>query len=70
MVDMINTIEKEELVYKLDCVRYEKYGQEDQKEIRTCDGQRETPFISEVVTLQKLKRNNPIKTGITKLNVT
>lgn len=66
---MINTILKDELVYKLDCVRYEKYGQEDQKEIGTCDGQGETPFISEVVTSKKLKGNNPIKTEIAKLNV-
>ena len=66
MVDMINTIEKDELVYKLDCVSYEKYGQEGQTEIGTCDGQSTTPFnYSEVPTSQKLKGNNPIKTGIT-----
>ena len=66
MVDMINTIEKDELVYTLDCVSYEKYGQEGQTEIGTCDGQGTTPFIySEVPTSQKLKGNNPIKTGIT-----
>ena len=29
MVDMINTILKDELVYALDCVSYEKYGQAD-----------------------------------------
>ena len=66
MVDMINTIEKDELVFSLDCVSYEKYGQADQTEIGTCDGQGTTPFIySEVPTSQKLKGNNPIKTGIT-----
>ena len=66
MTDMINTIEKDELVYTLDCVSYEKYGQEGQTEIGTCDGQGTTPFIySEVPTSQKLKGNNPIKTGIT-----
>ena len=66
MVDMINTIEKDELVYTLDCVSYEKYGQEGQTEIGTCDGQGTTPFIySEVPTSQKLKGNNLIKTGIT-----
>ena len=35
MVDMINTIEKDELVFSLDCVSYEKYGQEGQTEIGT-----------------------------------
>ena len=66
MVDMINTIEKDELVYTLDCVSYEKYGQEGQTEIGACDGQETTSFIySEVPTSQKLKGNNPIKTGIT-----
>ena len=66
MTDMINTIEKDELVYTLDCVSYEKYGQEGQTEVGTCDGQGTTPFIySEVPTSQKLKGNNPIKTGIT-----
>ena len=74
MVDMINTIEKDELVFSLDCVSYEKYGQEGQTEIGTCDGQGTTPFIySEVPTSQKLKGNNPIKTGITnkyKLTIT
>ena len=74
MVDMINTIEKDELVYTLDCVSYEKYGQEGQTEIGTCDGQGTTPFIySEVPTLQKLKGNNPIKVGVTnkyKLTIT
>ena len=29
MADMINTILKDELVYTLDCVSYEKYGQAD-----------------------------------------
>ena len=74
MVDMINTIEKDELVFSLDCVSYEKYGQEAQTEIGTCDGQGTTPFIySEVPISQKLKGNNPIKTGITnkyKLTIT
>ena len=66
MIDMINTILKDELVYTLDCVSYEKYGQEEQTETGTCDGQGATPFIySEVPTSQKLKGNNPIKTGIT-----
>ena len=56
MVDMINTIEKDELVYTLDCVSYEKYGQEGQTEIGACDGQETTSFIySEVPTSQKLK---------------
>ena len=74
MVDMINTIEKDELVFSLDCVSYEKYGQEGQTEIGTCDGQGTTPFIySEVPTSQKLKGNNPIKVGVTnkyKLTIT
>ena len=74
MVDMINTIEKDELVFSLDCVSYEKYGQADQTEIGTCDGQGTTPFIySEVPTSQKLKGNNPIKVGVTnkyKLTIT
>ena len=74
MTDMINTIEKDELVFSLDCVSYEKYGQADQTEIGTCDGQGTTPFIySEVPTSQKLKGNNPIKVGITnkyKLTIT
>ena len=74
MVDMINTIEKDELVFSLDCASYEKYGQEGQTEIGTCDGQGTTPFIySEVPTSQKLKGNNPIKVGVTnkyKLTIT
>ena len=74
MTDMINTIEKDELVYTLDCVSYEKYGQEGQTEVGTCDGQGTTPFIySEVPTSQKLKGNNPIKVGVTnkyKLTIT
>ncbi len=74
MVDMINTIEKDELVFSLDCVSYEKYGQEGQTGIGTCDGQGTTPFIySEVPTSQKLKGNNPIKVGVTnkyKLTIT
>ena len=74
MVDMINTIEKDELVFSLDCVSYEKYGQEGQTEIGTCGGQGTTPFIySEVPTSQKLKGNNPIKVGVTnkyKLTIT
>ena len=74
MVDMINTIEKDELVFSLDCVSYEKYGQADQTEIGTCDGQGTTPFIyTEVPTSQKLKGNNPIKVGVTnkyKLTIT
>ena len=66
MTDMINTIEKSEIVYTLSCEAFENYGLKTQISKGTCDGQGTTPFIySEVPTSQKLKGNNPIKTGIT-----
>ena len=66
MTDMINTIEKSEIVYTLSCEAFENYGLETQISKGTCDGQGSTSFnYSETSTSQKIKGNNQIKTGIT-----
>ena len=74
MTDMINTIEKSEIVYTLSCEAFENYGLETQIGKGTCDGQGSTSFnYSETSTSQKIKGNNQIKTGITNkyiLNIT
>mgnify|MGYP004625883483 FL=1 len=66
MVDMVNTIEKDEFTYSLSCEAFENYGLETQTSKGECDGQEAIPFnYSETPTSQKLKGNNLIKPAIT-----
>ena len=66
MVDMVNTIEKDEFTYSLSCEAFENYGLETQTSKGECDGQEAIPFnSSETPTSQKLKGNNLIKPAIT-----
>ena len=66
IIDMINTIEKDELVYTLTCEAFENYNDSSQKSLGECDGENTTALLySKTPTSQIIKENNRIKTNIT-----
>lgn len=66
MIDMINTIEKDELVYTLTCEAFENYKNSSQTSLGECEGEDSTVLLySKTPTSQTIKENNRIKTGIT-----
>ena len=67
MVDMINTILKDELVYTLSCEAFENYGSSEQKSLGECEGENTTALLySQIPTSQAIKEDNRIETKITK----